>query len=418
MVPSKVKGPGPEIMAMQGGKASEQLDLTVVLVTSPSWSNPALGPLPAVIDSLSLVAGLEACRVVIVQDGYVVSAKASTKRGRVTAEMAANYELYSQALLHRYMEPRFRVIRCSQHVGFAHAVKMGLEQVSTTFALVAQNDRVFVHEFRDLPRLLDTVATHKWIRYVGFPSSMNNKHANLLHCKYGLKDLAAPESRISLCPGGPVLMPLIFWYDSQHVCHVQRYLEIFHPPASMPAELKDAVGWDLVSTMRLRRGDFIEDRFGQAQKAMMTHAAIRAKPELVRSLFRWFGSYLLWDAQASANELIGVRLTHTYKAPLLQSVCEHGLSHLQKQLQVARPGSMLATFVVVSAPVNARPRWRLKIRRIHWLAPLGKGAAARKGEEHVRCKTRQTMEALRSMFGRRKRQRTRAMNGWSELLRF
>ena len=88
----------------------------------------------------------------------------------------------------------------------------------------------------------------------------------------------------------------------------------------MPAELKDAVGWDLVSTMRLRRGDFIEDRFGQAQKAMMTHAAIRAKPELVRSLFRWFGSYLLWDAQASADELIGTRLTHTYKAPLLQSV--------------------------------------------------------------------------------------------------
>ena len=43
---------------------------------------------------------------------------------------------------------------------------------------------------------------------------------------------------------------------------------------------------------------------------------------------------------------------------------------------------MLATFVVVSAPVNARPRWRQKIRRIHWLAPLGKGAAARKGEEH------------------------------------
>ena len=47
----------------------------------------------------------------------------------------------------------------------------------------------------------------------------------------------------------------------------------------------------------------------------------------------------------------------------------------------------MATFVVESAPVNARPRWRQKIRRIHWLAPLGKGAAARKGEEHARYKT-------------------------------
>jgi hypothetical protein len=23
------------------------------------------------------------------------------------------------------------------------------------------------------------------------------------------------------------LMPLIFWYDSNHVCHVSRYLKIF-----------------------------------------------------------------------------------------------------------------------------------------------------------------------------------------------
>ena len=73
----------------------------------------------------------------------------------------------------------------------------------------------------------------------------------------------------------------------------------------MPAHLKTKVGWKLISTMRLRHGDFIEDRFGQAQKKMMTCPAIRTCPEDAKGLHKWFGSYLIWDPQPYAQELIG-----------------------------------------------------------------------------------------------------------------
>ena len=171
----------------------------------------------------------------------------------------------------------------------------GLEQVTTTYALVAQHDRAFIDSFADLSLVLEAMERHPWIRYAGFPSVMNRQHANLLHCQYGLKSLAAAHSRIPLrrvhsrqrpsaaagggndggggggggvggggggddsggaqaergfsrdkdsgvsdededsdtvSDGGEhtrgvVLMPLIFWYDSQHICHVSRYLKIF-----------------------------------------------------------------------------------------------------------------------------------------------------------------------------------------------
>ena len=50
--------------------------------------------------------------------------KEQTKRGRVTQEMADNYERYHTALLETYTAPRYRVVRCPEHVGFAHAVKV------------------------------------------------------------------------------------------------------------------------------------------------------------------------------------------------------------------------------------------------------------------------------------------------------
>jgi len=311
-----------------------ELDLTCVVVTSPTRANPALGLLPQVIASFELVRGLDTCAggVIIVGDGFVVSSNTQTKRGRVSPRTAVNYELYWEELCRTYTAPRYRLIRCPQHRGFAHAVKTGLEEVSTTFALIAQHDRAFIEPFELLPQLLDTMTRYEWVRYVGFPSVMNRQHANLLHCQYGLKELAAPASRIPIdLDAGreqsgktgatessvrPVvagdgattsLMPLIFWYDSQHVCHVQRYLRIFDAPADVPTHLKDLLGPDLIWSMRLRRGDFIEDRFGQAQKKMMTAEPIRNDTERMQELFRYFGSYLLWESQTQAGEMVGGR---------------------------------------------------------------------------------------------------------------
>ena len=46
-------------------------------------------------------------------------------------EMADNYELYHAALLETYLPPRYRIIRCPEHFGFAHAVKRGLQVFKT-----------------------------------------------------------------------------------------------------------------------------------------------------------------------------------------------------------------------------------------------------------------------------------------------
>lgn len=90
------------------------------------------------------------------------------------------------------------------------------------------------------------------------------------------------------------LQPAIFWYDSQHVAHVDRYLQIFTPYANLDEELRLTLGKPFINSMRLRVGDFIEDRFGQAQRTSLSRLA--GDRRLMLKLFDWFGCYLVWDS--------------------------------------------------------------------------------------------------------------------------
>lgn len=45
---------------------------------------------------------------------------------------------------------------------------------------------------------------------------------------------------------GALLQPCIFWFDSQHLAHVQRYLEIYDPFVNMPDDMKYPLGWKFV----------------------------------------------------------------------------------------------------------------------------------------------------------------------------
>lgn len=100
-------------------------------------------------------------------------------------------------------------------------------------------------------------------------------------------------------------------FDSNHLCHVERYLNIFRPYKTVPPELKALLGNKRVKELLLRQGDFIEDRWGQMQRKILTdiipsevniNSAHRGKdidcvpcymPFLVKTL-QWFGSYLVW----------------------------------------------------------------------------------------------------------------------------
>lgn len=76
----------------------------------------------------------------------------------------------------------------------------------------------------------------------------------------------------------------------------QRYLCIFRPFRSLPPNLRDIVGLGAVKDMLLKPGDFIEDKFGQVQRNVLTGARADGRSdEVVLELFRWFGSYLCWE---------------------------------------------------------------------------------------------------------------------------
>lgn len=282
-----------------GNEQIDDLDLTVVLVTSPFTSMPSLSIIDYVIQSFALIEGLEQCPVKIVMDGYKVTDEIRTKKGRITSEAEVLYQQYYEALQDKYRSPQYEIIRCTQHLGFAHAVKIGLEACTTTYGLIAQHDRYFCHAFHRLKDLLDMMATHEDIRYIGFPTAANITHDYLLHFNYKVGCLNQSDMKYNLGQN-LYLQPCIFWFDSQHLCHVNRYLNIYKPYKTFSRELFDMVGLKHIKDMFLRPGDFIEDRFGQIQRNLFIQFVEENRSEdVIRQLFRWYGSYLCWD---SSNE--------------------------------------------------------------------------------------------------------------------
>lgn len=270
------------------------LDISIVLITSPFASMPSLNIIDYVIQSFGLINGLENVPVKIVMDGYKVCDENRTKKGRITVHAEQLYEQYHVALRERYNTERFDIIKCSAHLGFAHAVREGLMRCTTTYALVAQHDRCFCIEFDRLKDLIDAMEMHEHIRYIGFPTNSNITHDKLLHFNYDLDRLNKPDIKYDL-GNNLFLQPLVFWFDSQHICHIERYLKIFQPYKTFPRDLFDMVGLRAIKDMLLRPGDFIEDRFGQMQRNLLT--SLRGQgcsDEILLQLFKWYGSYLCW----------------------------------------------------------------------------------------------------------------------------
>ncbi len=227
-------------------------------------------------------------------DGYKLSDENRTKKGRITTDAKELYEQYYHALRSKYSSDRFEIIRSTAHLGFSHAVREGLMRCTTKFALIAQHDRCFCMEFDRLKDLLEAMERFEHIRYIGFPTSSNITHDKLLHFNYDLGRLNKADVKVHL-GSNLFLQPLVFWFDSQHLCHVQRYLNIFQPFKTFPKHLRNLVGLKAVKDMLLRPGDFIEDRFGQVQRNILTNYGKEISSEhILLELFKWYGSYLCW----------------------------------------------------------------------------------------------------------------------------
>ena len=244
--------------------------LSVVIVSSPCSSHPDTTLIEKSIRSLHKFNGLEKCPIIIVLDGFVIRETPRPKKGQITDAMRQQYEDYHHRLLSHYGScSHIRIVRSENHLGFAMAVKFGLSFCTTTYCMIAQHDRIFVRPFNRLLDLIHLMEKNKHMRYIGFPTVANRTHDSVLNSRYRISYLDTPELKLDLGEN-LFLQPLIFWFDSQHLCHVERYLQIFMPFATLPDEIVDWLGKKTINKMLLRKGDFIEDRFGQMQRNCLT----------------------------------------------------------------------------------------------------------------------------------------------------
>ena len=251
-------------------------NITIAIISSPSPVHPSTQLIDSVLNSLSyLDLDYTKCEIIIYLDGYVVKEKNESKRGRITPARADNYELFITNLQSKYGSfSNVKIIRSPSHTGYAFGVRKCLEETLTSYALVLQHDRVFIQPFSGMPNIMTLMEATPHIRYVGFPSVTNKTHIAQILYRYQLDCLATPDVQLPLGEKDYFLQPCVFWFDSNHFVHVKRYLEIFRPYINLFPELRQFLGLKRIKKLVMRPGDFIEDRFGQMQRDILTNLIV------------------------------------------------------------------------------------------------------------------------------------------------
>mmetsp|Transcript_22019 Transcript_22019/g.61119 ORF Transcript_22019/g.61119 Transcript_22019/m.61119 type:complete len:320 (-) Transcript_22019:369-1328(-) len=256
-------------------------ELTVVVTTSPTPSNPSLSLIEYVLSSFACVPGLSACKKIIVCDGcklldpaplqgnFSGSAPPESlwKAGRVTPEALDSYRQYIETLQTRVanagqlaggeqspdeeLDPfaNAEVMVLEDRHGFGFAIKRALERVPTRYVMVVQHDRNFQRPC-DIPALLQSMSERsEAIKYVCLASASLLDYAHRTKSRFRV-DVGQWECRLR---NGDRLLPMVCLLDSTHVAEAEWYRGFVFDPA-----------------LRLvKKGDFIEDRLGQLQVAQV-----------------------------------------------------------------------------------------------------------------------------------------------------
>ena len=93
---SSSSSPGGDDAPSSGNEDNMALEdqLTVVIVSSPTFLHPSTTLVERVVTSFSCIDGLDKCPVIIVLDGFVIRPAPRTKKGQITEPMQAAYEGY------------------------------------------------------------------------------------------------------------------------------------------------------------------------------------------------------------------------------------------------------------------------------------------------------------------------------------
>ena len=300
----------------------------IVLVTSPARSHPSTEIVWQTLRSLRLLTGLENAPVQVVCDGcrsansldadyrrrlesrgLAANPVKFSKKGIVADELAAHYDEYKvrlaqEAIQAGFSPERFSLLELEGHHGFAMSVKQGLEEALAAgmrYCLVVQHDRAFCRrvEAQTLSSLYAHLEATPSARYIGFPSGTSKLLASKMRDVYKLQPLLDARS-LELRPGRLWLRPSIFWWDSNHLVDAARALETYEPYANAPPGLEERIGGAGINRFRLRRGDFVEERFGVEQRNLL--ASLRDEPDECIRLFDWFGTYIVEEVLREGDD--------------------------------------------------------------------------------------------------------------------
>ena len=241
--------------------------LTIVITTSPASDHPETNLIELVLKSFELVEGLSGCKKVIVCDGYRIWKDCNFRNGRVDEIRLRNYEEYKSNI--KKMSERSEglwqhstIMALTEHHGFGFAVKAALDLVHTDYVCVVQHDRTFMRPVDFVEILQGMEKEGDRVGYVLLPTSSTRNYAHAQRTRlgqYGLKGAALIDVEGYAIPltANSKLLPCLQWYDSTHICRTSFYRNFVFSETR-----DDGSGQE----QRLCcRGDFIEDRFGQAQ---------------------------------------------------------------------------------------------------------------------------------------------------------
>ena len=236
---------GADVAATDAPEGIESL-ITVIVTSSPVRSNPSTRMLLECLASLDRNGGLEACRKVIMCDGFKVRKRSDRKLGVITDEEVVLYRAFLDkvACLCRKDATfrRTRLVRLARRQGSAFAIREAIQaHVRTPFVIIVPHDCIIA---RSLPLVEVASAMHahpgrlNYVKLVG-PSMAN--YAETVRSQYGV--LLQPTTEFGK---GIRLIPMLRYMDNVSMVSVRFLKEKVFIPGS-----------------GVRRGTFIEDTFGK-----------------------------------------------------------------------------------------------------------------------------------------------------------
>ena len=224
--------------------------LTIIITTSPIKSHPSTYVLDQVIESFNLIDELNDCKKLIICDGYQIISNNKYKSGKISQDVATNYEIYIESIIDKY--DNSEVIKRESRYGFAENVKYALELVKTEYVIIIQHDQIFLRNinFKDI---IDMMTRHNNINYVNFISLQTVNYEAKLISRYNTF-YEEYKKKSDLC--GLSIIPLLFWYDKPHICRTSYYKDYVFGNKHLI----------LKTRKRISVKNFIEDSFGQVVK--------------------------------------------------------------------------------------------------------------------------------------------------------